>query len=193
MSKHKEGKKNLFTWIIFAVLLPLLITVIIAVFIMNLAGMDVGGWTKDKLANVPGFSNVIKTNENRDLEAKWLDAEEKNTEQQEMISDLEKEVESLEGIVDDLETDLKKAKKRQENEEKDGEDPTELEAPDDELKQAAASFRKMDAEKAAGIVGKLDEQTAIQILTALPGEVKGNILAEMDAEKAAKLMEAMIE
>lgn len=193
MSKQKEGKKNLFTWIVFAVLLPLLITVVIAIFILNLAGVDVGGWSKDKLANVPGIASIIKTDDYKELETKLTDAEERNASQQETISDLENEVASLEDIVEDLEVDLKKANKRQENEQKDGEEAPEDDDADAEVKKAAASFRKMDAEKAAGIVEKLDEATAIQVLTVLPGEVKGNILAEMDAKAAADLMEAMLE
>src|SRR5699024_10596672 len=84
--------------------------------------------------------------------------------------------------------EIKKLEKSKEGKADNDDDEEEV----DEVKQTASSFRKMDPEKAAKIVENLDKSTAIEVLEKLSGDVRGGILAEMDAKKAAELTEGMI-
>src|SRR5699024_3308928 len=104
------------------------------------------------------------------------------------IEELERESASLEDIVDDQGQQSKKLETSTEGKADNDDDAEEV----DEVKQKASSFRKMDTEKAAKIVENLDKSTAIEVLEKLFGDVRGGILAEMDAKKAAELTEGMI-
>lgn len=189
MAKAKNEKKtNPILLFLFAIVIPVIIVLVIAVFGLSLAGIDVVGWAKDKGSNVPVVSHFIKTDEEKSLEQKLTRANETIEVQKEEIDDLKKEIESLESIVDDLELDVTRLENRHTNE---GSLTTDESPKADEIKQAASSFRKMDEEKAANIVQNLERNTAVAILSSLSGDVRGGILAEMEPQAAAEIMEAM--
>ena len=50
----------------------------------------------------------------------------------------------------------------------------------------------MDPESAAQIIQNLDQTNAIAILSNLSGDVRGDILAEMEPRQAAEIMTAMM-
>jgi len=51
----------------------------------------------------------------------------------------------------------------------------------------------MEPEKAASIIGQMNNKDAVRILQNVPSEVRGNILAEMDPKKAAQLTKIMMD
>lgn len=167
-------------WLGIVLLIPITMIIVI-VSILMFAGYDVGSWMKAKASETPIVANLVPDEQNDELEAELEKADETIALQQDEISDLEKEVASLEDIVDDQKLDITKLENR--NSSTDGlEDGVEIEEVDD-IKQAAASFRKMDAKKAASIVQNLEENVAIHILVELSGDVRGAILAEWNRNK----------
>lgn len=185
MGKKNQAnkKRNPIVMFIFAVILPLILAAILAIFVLSFAGFDVTGWMKEKGQNVPVIGKMIKTDEEKDMMRKLNNALETIDAQKEQLEEYEKEIESMRDIIDELELENKKLQNRSESEAEE-EDGIEQQ---DEVKQAAASFRKMDPEKAAPIVQNMDDAIAVEILASLSGDVRGNILAEMDPKKAAEL------
>lgn len=110
--------------------------------------------------------------------------------QAEEIDVLNQEIQHLENMLDDLELEIEKLENKNKSEEAllEGSDLSN----EEELKQVAASFRKMDPESAAQIIQNLDQSNAIAILSSLSGDVRGNILAEMEPGKAAQITAAMM-
>lgn len=190
MSAKQEKKKSFFFWLLFGVIVPLMIVAIIALVILIMAGVDVGGYVKGKLSSVPVVSTFVIDKEEKDTQQKMKKATETITIQEEDISDLENEIARLEGLVDDLKIDIKKQKKREKSMEE-SEDTTE-DTDLDEVKKVAASFRKMDPQKAAQILMQMNKTNAIEILDTLSGDVKGDILAELEPKEAADIMEIMM-
>ena len=189
MSAYKEKNRSFFFWLFFGVLLPIFIVGIIAIAILSMAGVDVGGIAKEKLNGIPVITSFMTSDEEKQLSQKLEKAKATISTQKETISDLEKDVSSMKKNIDELELDLKKQQKNEAT------DPNVETEPDEEeeIKKAASSFRKMDPEKAANIIQQLETIEATQILSSLPGEVRGDILAEMDAKEAATLMEFMMQ
>lgn len=193
MAKEKLGKEkrklNPFLQILFAVILPLLVATILAIAVLMFLGVDVTGWTEEKLAKTPIISSFVKTADEKELTEKLEQAQETIKSQDELIEDLEAQIELLEAEIDDLEIDLAKF----ENET----DESELEAlqleEDLDIKKLANSFRKMDKEQAAKIVTNLNTHNAVLLLSNVSGDVRGEILEEMDPQTAATIMENMME
>lgn len=182
----KEKKKSPILLIIFAIIIPLMLTAGIVYIGLTLVGIDV----KDKLADVPVVSSFIKSNEVEQLEETIKKQEDLIASKDEEINDLSKDVESLRAIADDLELDLKKKEKSEQKNEK--ENIEDEEDGNEALKRAASSYRKMEPENAAAIITQMNDQDAIQILSNIPSDVRGNILAEMESKRAATLTKLMM-
>src|SRR5699024_500595 len=182
----KEKKKSPILLIIFAIIIPLMLTVGIVYIGLTLVGIDV----KDKLADVPVVSSFIKSNEVEQLEETIKKQEDLIASKDEEINDLSKDVKSLRAIADDLELDLKKKEKSEQKNEK--ENIEDEEDGNEALKRAASSYRKMEPENAAAIITQMNDQDAIQILSNIPSDVRGNILAEMESKRAATLTKLMM-
>lgn len=193
MAKVKEENKkktNPILWILFAIVIPLMVVSVIAVFVLSLVGVDVTGWMKEKGSNIPVVSSLVTTDEEKDLQRQLEQANETIESQAEEIEALNQEIEHLEGIIEDLELDMERIENRNESEESLLED-TDL-TDEEEMKRVASSFRKMDPESAAQIIQNLDQTNAIAILSNLSGDVRGDILAEMEPRQAAEIMTAMM-
>lgn len=188
MTKNKANKKkmNPILWIIFAIIIPLMITTVIAIVVLSFAGIDVIDWAKKKGSTVPVVSSFIKTDEEKDLNLKLERSEERLEEQREEIEELKLEIESLQSIKEQQEQEIVKL----ENKVKSDIELApldEAQQPANSLKQTAASFRKMNGQKAAEIIQNLSRDDAIEILQQLSNDVRGNILEEMEPKVAAEL------
>lgn len=188
----KKKKMNPILWFIFAIILPLMIVSVIAVFILSIAGIDVLDWAKKKGSTVPVVSTFIKSDEEEDLILQLERAEETIEKQKEEIEDLNLEIESLQSIKEQKEQDIVKLEKKLKSE-GDHTDPTSVREPANSVKQTAASFRKMDQQKAAQIIQNLEKDAAIDILKQLSNDVRGKILEEMEPKLAAELTERLME
>lgn len=208
----EEKKKNPILWLMFAVIVPVILALVIITVGLSFAGINVGGWVKDKASNIPIVSSVIKTDGEKQLELELANKNEEIDELYDRIEDYRREIDSMESIIDDLEIDIEKARnsekvdkelssnnkssdKLDDKKEKDVENSKDdkEELTDEEIKKAAASYRKMDPEKAAPIIAEMKNKDAVAILTSLPPEARGNILAEMKTKKAATLTKLMME
>lgn len=187
----EKKKMNPILTIIFAVILPLIVALVLAVIVLSFIGVDVAGWTEDKLTKTPIVSSFVQTEDEKSLTVKLDKANDTIKTQNEIIEELEDEVEQLEAQLDDLEIDMAKLENEREEEVADAAD-LELEE-DVDIKQLAGSFRKMDKEQAAKIVANLNVSTAVLLLQNVSGDVRGEILEEMEPQTAANLMESMME
>lgn len=190
--KKEQQKRNPILWFLFAIVIPVLLAFGIAIVILSVAGIDVTGWAKDKGSNIPIISSMVTTKEDKDLKRQLEKANETIAGQKDELDDLNKEIDSLEGLIDDLEMDMKRLENRNKSEENVTNDDSAQEI-DEEVKKVAASFRKMDKEKAADIIQNLDKNMAVAVLASLSGDVRGGILAEMEPKLAAELMEDMLQ
>ncbi|HLR22200.1 MAG TPA: hypothetical protein VK100_00640 [Pseudogracilibacillus sp.] len=186
VKENKEQKSKL--WVVLGILIPVIMLAIVVAALIFILDSDKG---REKLSNVPVISTFISDDANGISKNDHSTSDKSGkviAKQKEEIEELEREIASLEDIVDDQDKEIKKLEKSKEGKADNDDDEEEV----DEVKQTASSFRKMDPEKAAKIVENLDKSTAIEVLEKLSGDVRGGILAEMDAKKAAELTEGMI-
>lgn len=190
-NKSIEGKTNPFIWFLFAIVVPLIVAVIITVIILLVAGVNVGDWVKKTGSKIPVVSTVIKTDEEKNLEKQNAEATQTINKQNEEIAQLTDEIESLQTINEELEQEIVKLEKANEN--NTSKEPDEETETVNMVKQASTSFKDMDPEKAAPIFQSLEKSSAVSILKELSNDVRGEILAEMDPELAAELTELLMD
>lgn len=191
MAKEKQENKkmNPFVKFLFMIVLPLLVAGILAVIVLSFVGFDVIGWSKEKLNDVPVVGQMIKTDEEQELSRKLATANDTIRSQREEIEQLKQQIEDLQAQVEEYEMELTKLENEEESAEQlDAESET---AEDEEIKQLASSFRKMDKEQAARIVENLDTTTAVLLLSNISANIRGEILEQMDPQIAARLMQTM--
>lgn len=189
---NEDKKPNMFIRILVAVVLPFIITVALTIFVLQLFGVDVLGWTEEKLAQTPIISSFVKTEDEKILSEKLDKANETIETQKKEIEDLKAQIEQLEAEIENKEMEIAKLeneKESQQNAENDAEDGT---AQDVDIKKLASSFKKMDKEQAAQIIANMDIQTAVLLLSNVSSDVRGAILEEMEPQQAANIMQRMM-
>lgn len=189
---NEDKKPNMFIRILVAVVLPFIITVALTIFVLQLFGVDVLGWTEEKLAQTPIISSFVKTEDEKILSEKLDKANETIETQKKEIEDLKAQIEQLEAEIENKEMEIAKFENEKEslqNAENDAEDGT---AQDVDIKKLASSFKKMDKEQAAQIIANMDIQTAVLLLSNVSSDVRGAILEEMEPQQAANIMQRMM-
>src|SRR5690606_1626642 len=189
---NEDKKPNMFIRILVAVVLPFIITVALTIFVLQLFGVDVLGWTEEKLAQTPISSSFVKTEDEKILSEKLDKANETIETQKKEIEDLKAQIEQLEAEIENKEMEIAKLENEKEslqNAENDAEDGT---AQDVDIKKLASSFKKMDKEQAAQIIANMDIQTAVLLLSNVSSDVRGAILEEMEPQQAANIMQRMM-
>lgn len=193
----RKKQLNPILWFLFAIIIPIIVVTTLVIFILSLANISVLDWAKDKGSNVPVISSIIKNKEEKQLEQKLTEANEMIEEQKGEIKSLSKEITTYKLTIEDLENLLKiEQSKNREDENESNETPnadinTEETIAVNGVEIATASFRKMEPERAAKILENVSASSSAIILSELSSKVRGDILAEMDSEKAAALTEIM--
>lgn len=185
-------KLNPILWFLFAIVIPIIITTVIAAVIMTLAGVKVGDWAKNTAQKIPIVSTFIPAEEEKNYQKEIEKSKKLIANRDEEIESLQNKIEDLEQLNEQLEQDVLKVENKRRSEENIANEEKEENEPDDQLKQLAASFKKMNQKQAALIFQDLNNDIAISVLAQVPNEVRGGILEAMDPKRAAELAELFL-
>jgi septal ring factor EnvC (AmiA/AmiB activator) len=186
--KSEKKKMNPLLWFLFAVITPVMVALCLLLIILNVAGVDVSGWAKDKAGSVPFLSGFVFEEELTIAENKGqtqAKMEEKDAE----IDRLLAEIRELETTVERLNQDIVRLENRNEQ----NNQANEEEQASDAMPSISGTFKDMDHEQAALILQNMDEDTVITILNEVSNKVRGQILEAMDPEIAADLTQLLID
>jgi len=187
-AEEKSGY-NLFQWVLFIVVIPLLFALTIGLVVMTIAGVNVFEKTKEVTANIPYVSDWIGTTEQdgkTDSEkVVELQAEIKNKEAKidQLTGDLESskaEVEKLLAEQDKLNAQLKQLQAQQK------ETADQKQTNTSAANNVAKTYESMDEESIAGIIINLTNNEAAAILQELSVEKQASVLENLEAKKAAE-------
>lgn len=190
--KTEKKKMNPILWFLFAIVIPLLIAIVIAVIGFNMAGINVMNWVKEKGSTIPVVSTLIEAPEEESLKREQEQAAEQLAAKDEEIEQLNQQVNDMETTIDRMEEDAIKLKNRNRQNESTAELESEEETENNTISTIASSFKDMDSEQAALILQDLENETAVSILKEVSNKVRGAILGEMDPAEAADLTELYI-
>ncbi|AXI09085.1 hypothetical protein CUC15_09180 [Oceanobacillus zhaokaii] len=188
-SNQVKDKRNPIIGFLFAIIIPIIIAAILIIVILEIAGVDVMDWTKEKV----GIISVTET-DSTEKEGKTADniqsaIEEKDTE----IEILNQDIRILEATIDELEQEIVKFENNQEGVSSTASEGDTVQQTDDSIAVVANAYKEMDGEQSAAILESLDRETAVNILLAVSNKVRGSILQEMDTQIAAELTQLLLE
>lgn len=190
----EKNKMNPILWFLFAIVIPVIIVITLAVIIMGVAGFNVIDWAKEKGNTIPVISDWITTEEEKTVQENNERVQAVNEEKDEEITMLNETISDLEATIDQLEQEILKL---EENETTatatTGAENPEENQEDEALKMITKSYEEMDSEQAALILESLDTDTALNIVRGLSNEVRGDIMQAMEPESAAQFTELLLE
>ncbi|WP_077596393.1 MotE family protein [Oceanobacillus kimchii] len=193
MNNNEEKKKmNPFILVLFAGVIPLFVVAILAVFVLEMAGVEVVDWAKEKTSNVPIVGEMIKEDQPTEESTQKLEAAQaKLQERQDEITELENSIGDLESTIKQLEDEILRLEHRNDsnNNTEENQNPEE-----DVANEMIQSFTEMKGKQAAQILESIDDdQLVVRILTGMEPGDRGEILQRMTKEKAARYTELVME
>ncbi|WP_174735009.1 MotE family protein [Mesobacillus harenae] len=184
--EKEDIKHSRFQWFLFAIAIPTLFAITIALIVLSVAGFNVFNSMKELgqrvpfLQGEPGGADLIDSQEQSiiDLEAS-IKNKEANIEQleskllnkDESIERLNLKVEQLEMQIDEL-TAIKEENKRA-------------------FKEIVQTYESMSPKKAAPILTEMSEKEALEILSTIKADTLSTILEKMTPEEAANYTELL--
>ncbi|MDP4083037.1 MAG: MotE family protein [Bacillota bacterium] len=177
----KKGKS--IQWFIFVVLIPLLFTVIVALIICFIAGVNVFGIAKDIGQKIPFIENSSQNNASNQKSASESDL----INLQAQIKDREAQIEELKTNLDSKDKDIEQAKLDNQRLQQQIDDlNANKKASNLAFKDIIKTYETMSPKKVAPIITKMDDTEAIKILGDLKADALAAIMENMNPKDAAK-------
>lgn len=193
----EKKKMNPILWFLFAIVIPISITIALVTIILMVAGVDVTGWLKDKGKDIPVVSSFVDTEEEDNTAVAEKHMKSKLDKKNAEIDELKKELQDKEAMLEKLEQDIVKLKNKQKSAEKaekgNKTNEEEKDAQGNTIKSMAKSFNRMDEEQAAKILQSLKRETALAIIKELKDDTRASVLEAMDPDTAAQLTQQFID
>ncbi|MGM0940111.1 MAG: MotE family protein [Bacillota bacterium] len=187
-----KRKMNPVLWFLFAIVIPIIITIALATVVLSIAGIDVTGWLKDKGNNIPVVSSFVETDKEKQLKREDESVKAMMSDKDAEIEQLKVDLTDKEATVEQLEQEIMKLENNQANENEEQSDDEQVKKEVTTVKTIANSFKDMDPDQAANILQELEQETALAIMKELSNDTRGSILESMNAETAAKLTQQFI-
>jgi flagellar protein FlbB len=188
-NQTQKNKTNKFPKIFFAIFLPFIFLLTLALIVLTLLGFNVFEEGEKYASKIPGISQVASSDEQESTEDEEARLQAIIANKDAELEDLQGEVDQKQSVISELEQEVIQL----ETELQDVVDGNENESADEKSKELARSFEGMDAEEAASIVENMDQSIAVKIMAHVASEERGEILGKMDPELAADISVLLIE
>ncbi|WP_337020410.1 MotE family protein [Oceanobacillus massiliensis] len=188
-TNNQKKKMNPFLWFLFAIVIPVIILIALAVIVLGVAGFNVIDWAKEKGNDIPVVSEMVTTDEESSVEQEEQQVQAAMDDKNQEIEVLNQTIRDLEANVDQLEQENVKLENKQET-------TTEEAAEEDTAEQGieivVGPYEEMKSDRAAQIIQNLDSDMAVRILKEISTEARGEILEAMEPESAAEFTQLLI-
>lgn len=177
-----EKKTSKLQWFFLLFFIPAVFFIVVGVIILSILGINVFEAGKHVASQIPGVQSLLEEEEKVDTPTVTVeDLERKDRE----IVQLERQLEEKEEEIRALENELEEL--TLEEEEDSEELPTEIQ---NDLKELAQVYESMSPGKAAAIMENMSTEEVLFHMSEMNVDTRGAILAKMDPEKAAEVMNA---
>ncbi|WP_028782788.1 MotE family protein [Thalassobacillus devorans] len=183
---NESAGTNRLQWFFFVILIPVIFAVTLTLIVLTIAGVNLGDLAAKYGKDVPVVQSLFSYQAEKSKDHTINKMQYSLDEKTDRLDQLEQEIagknvtiEKLQQQVGDLQAKLSMKENTKEDKEA-------------QVKQISSSFKDMDPEQAAAIIGNLDQPIAVTVLRNLPNNERGDILGELDPEQAAKLTSLFI-
>ncbi|WP_411955450.1 MotE family protein [Alkalibacillus sp. S2W] len=187
MDQNRETNTSKFQWFLFVIIIPVIFAITLVLIISTFAGVNPIEKTQEYGSQMPVVGSFVSTPEQETQEQQIANHEATIQDQKATIDELEatintkdQEIEELSNEINQLTEQLKSQKEAQATRE-------------ESISQLSSSFTEMNEESAANVMANMEQSVVLDILEGMNDGERGTILAEMDAEFAATLSNALVQ
>lgn len=183
--KNEEQQYSKVQWFVMVIFIPVVFAIVLFSIILSMMGVNVFNEAKQVASKIPVISEYVKTEEQLLEEKEKTNLEEvveKLNQREIEIARLEQSLTAKDDEIDALKNDIELLMKQLEEIEN---YHLEIEA---DYTEIAKLYEKMSVKNAARILSELPDEQAATHLSFIKTDVRAAILAQIPAEKAAKLI-----
>ncbi|WP_100403056.1 MotE family protein [Bacillus sp. FJAT-42315] len=195
VEQEKGNKAGKLQWFLFAIVIPILFAITVALIVMTVAGVNIFDKAKELGTSIPGVSSMIDSEASKDekvaknrlvsLQAEVEDQKAEIEKLQKKLEASKQEVEKLLTEKDRLKVELEQQQKQQQDS-KDGQ-PDGGNKPDDKVDNPLVdTYESMAPKNIANIIVNLSDKEAVDIISAMSTDKQAKILEKLPPETAAK-------
>ncbi|MGM0844599.1 MAG: MotE family protein [Bacillota bacterium] len=186
--KRNEKTNSPFQWVLFAGIIPLLFSVVIALLIMTFLGINVVEKAKEAGENIPLVSAVIPT----DAKEEAAKLEERVLSLQSEIENKDSEITTLKGKIDSQENEKERLLAEHEQFQAQIEELEQIREDNKRaFKEVISTYESMSAKSAAPVLLNMENEEAVKILSNIKPDTLAKILEKMPPADAAKYTELL--
>lgn len=189
VEQEKGNKTGKLQWFLFAIVIPILFAITVALIVMTVAGVNIFDKAKELGVSIPGVSSMMGSETSKDekiaknrlvsLQAEVEDQKAEIEKLQKKLEASKQEVEKLLTENDRLEIELEQQQKQEENSnnsktDNKGDNPV------------IETYESMAPKNIANIIVNLSDKEAVNIISAMSADKQAKILEKLPPETAAK-------
>ncbi|MFD2704805.1 MotE family protein [Salibacterium lacus] len=188
MAKQKTEKRTKKgQWFFLIIFIPVVFALIIGVVLLSFLGVNVADMGRSMINEVPGISMEAEETETTAGEsAPQADPEELAAKEEEIAS-LEQQLEAKNTEIQELEQEMEAMQVEQQTEN------SEQEQDNSGLQETAQVYESMGASAAASILAEMSDQEVVRHLSETGTEMRADILAEMEPQRASVIINSLSE
>ncbi|MDQ0159092.1 MotE family protein [Alkalibacillus salilacus] len=187
MEQNKEANTSKFQWFLFVIIIPVIFAITLVLIVSTFAGVNPIEKAQEYGSQMPVVGSFITTSEEETQEQQIANHEATIQDQKATIDELEATISTKDQEIEELSNEITQLTEQLESQE-------EAQATREEsISQLARSFTEMNEENAASVMANMEQSVVLDILEGMNDGERGTILAEMDAELAATLSNALVQ
>ncbi|WP_167260051.1 MotE family protein [Alkalibacillus almallahensis] len=187
MDQNKETNTSKFQWFLFVIIIPVIFAITLVLIISTFAGVNPIEKAQEYGSQMPVVGSFVSTPEEETQEQQLANHEATIQDQKATIDELEATINTKDQEIEELSNEINQLTEQLESQE-------ETQASREEsISQLARSFTEMNEENAASVMANMEQSVVLDILEGMNDGERGTILAEMDAELAATLSNALVQ
>ncbi|SFP07532.1 magnesium transporter MgtE N-terminal domain-containing protein [Salibacterium halotolerans] len=188
MAKQKTEKRTKKgQWFFLIIFVPVVFALILGAVLLSVLGVNVADLGKSMLNEVPGISMEADSTETGAEESAPQASQEELAAKEEEIASLEQQLEAKNTEIQELEQEIETTQVEQQAE------SSGQEQENSALQETAQVYESMGASAAASILSEMSNEEVVRHLSETGTEMRANILAEMEPQRASVILNSMSE
>ncbi|MGM7635839.1 MotE family protein [Bacillus sp. Hm123] len=188
--KQEDGNKtSKLQWFLFAIVIPILFAITVALIVMTVAGVNIFDKAKEIGASIPGVSSMMDSETSKDEKVaknRLVSLQAEVEDQKAEIEKLQKKLETSDQKIEKLLTEKDRLEIEIEQQQKQEEDSNTSKRDNKSENPVIDTYESMAPKNIANIIVNLSDKEAVNIISAMSTDKQAQILEKLPPETAAK-------
>ncbi|WP_413381612.1 magnesium transporter MgtE N-terminal domain-containing protein [Alkalihalobacillus sp. 1P02AB] len=189
MNETKKQRKG--TWFLMVFIIPAAVLLTVAIVLMTVVEHPTINRMKDMARSLPVISNLTGNEAEAEMNAQIEQLQLQLNEHQQQLATLNQLIEEKDLLITELEQE--NGQLQEEVEQMEPTQTAEHTNPGNSANEVGQIYENMSAKNAARIIAELSIDETMAHLMQISSEHRGNIIARLDSERAAEIMNRLVD